>query len=410
MTVPAAALLGLVFVVVPVRSAGRASAQGAPLLLASASATPLSIEATVVNLIDAAVTGPVVRSRLDRAPPRAEAVASLASLGAGGGQPVLPDVGVEVSSSNPPGGPARGPGLLGLPGLLLLAETPSARVARSQAGVRLEAPGVRGLLAGTGHVDAGETAVSARAVSDLPAVQLLDLQVGGLRSEIALQSRPDAEPLVTYTLTLAELRVRPHEVLGGAGGGLLLHGENVPVSDLPEQFRAEVARSNPLGGAALVSQVRLLEPRVEMSGEDIVSATGPALEAALPGVDGLGVAATVRLAVASASVPLRVAGEAQVEPPAAAPRGGATPESPPPPPPPQAPAAPPAPGSPPEPSAGVEAPQGGFDRGRRDRSVLRALSSGSQLTRVVMGAAALNAVLVVGRAAYLMARRSGGGS
>ena len=221
---------------------------------------------------------------------------------------------------------------------------------------------------------------------------------------------PDAPPSASYAMAVTELRVGSLTVLGAGSPGIVVSGERIPVSDLADQFRGELLRLATITTTALEVGIRLLEPRVETSGDGHVEVTAPAVEARVLALGDIAGAATLRLAVASASVTDGVVERPGLAPPASgAPEEGlgtgarqspaqSSPGEP-------AGTGPPAgTGDSAAPAPERSSPTGPFARRPRARTSGGFPTSGPQRTMIVMGVAALNAVLVVGRAAYLLAK------
>ena len=100
-----------------------------------------------------------------------------------------------------------------------------------------------------------------------------------MRSEITVESAAGLPPLVSYTLVILELRLGPREVVGGAGGGIVLRGDRIPLPALPEQFGRELERlGGDLGGLGRLPRIRLVQPNVTSARDGLTTVTGPVLE------------------------------------------------------------------------------------------------------------------------------------
>jgi hypothetical protein len=377
--------------------------------LASATAVPVSVDADLVVLLGgAAVAAPLSFSRLERSPPAAHAVAGLVELTtAADAAAGLATVHAGVSSSNPspPAGepPLRLPAL---PGLELVADTPAPTVARGAAGVALSAAALRASVAGRTHTERNGQQVTASASCAIPSLELGDVGVRGLRSTVEVTARAGAPALVNYSLAIAEVRVGGRRVLGVDGGPVSVRVGPVAAADLAAQLRRQPGLSSVESPAGLTAALRLLEPRVDTSVPDAVSVTAPVVELTSTGVPGLAGPLSARLATATVSV--ATGGLADPGPEV----GRQTPPGPSPvrrgPPLGSRPAAGPgpalAPGTSPEPAGDGPVAEERFALRRREPGPVVSRPSGLLLTVVVMGAAGLNALLVVGRAAYLMVK------
>ncbi|HEX2064410.1 MAG TPA: hypothetical protein VHE80_08310, partial [Acidimicrobiales bacterium] len=188
-----------------------------------------------------------------------------------------------------------------LPGLELVAETPAPTAARGAAGVGLSAGVLRATVGGRTRTESSGGQVTAAASCEVPALDLGDVSVRGLRSMVEIVARPDGPPLVSYALTIAELRLGGRRVLGVDGGPVSVRVGPVPIMDLAGQLRRQPGLSGIDSPPGLDAHLRLLEPRVDTSDPETVSITAPVVEVAATGIPGIAGPLSARLATAAVS-------------------------------------------------------------------------------------------------------------
>lgn len=372
--------------------------------LASAFSAPVSL---AVGLDPTALVGldvPLARSRLDRSPTRAEAAAGLANIADVSREGVARvGLGIGVTSTNPGD---VGPNTIAPLGALrphAVAETPTPRTARSEAGLVVQALGLSLSSDGMTEVRAdGSGSLIAHAVSEIPLIQLVAVEVHGLRSDIRMEVSPDGPPLVTYSLLLTTLRLGETEV-GDARGEIVLRGDRVPVGELRQQFERERHRlASLLAALHLDPLVRIQQPQVATSTDGQTTLTGPIVEVHLGSGESRSIAslrlgsAVVSVAVGSrsmSSAPTTLPPIPQLAPPGVA----STPSSPSPAQLSQTTTSASVPDGTPAPSGGARRRHGSVRR-RRAAPAIAAAATSRLLPVVVMGAAGLNALLLISRA------------
>ena len=375
--------------------------------LASATARPLSLGVGLGRADVVALSVPAARAQLNGSPPSAQAVAGIIDIRqASNDAKIVPGLGLAVASTNPgQSGSAIAP--LGALGPNATADTPSPRLARSRAG--LVGPALEGLVpvnASTEVQSQLSGAARARAVSEIPSLNLFDIGIRGLRSEIEIEAGPGSQTLVSYSLSVLELRAGAGAV---PGGGIVVAGGRVPLTDLVERFRQGAAPILvALGALRLENRISVLQPGVTTSSDGHVTVTGPAVEVAVS----LGESTPLlRLNLAASVVLVAVpsgagrSGERQIpSPPGTGPRTNAAARPGPSPTPGLPSAEPGAPGPAPAPPETRE--QDDIDLARPRRGQAVPAGSRTRLVPIVlMAAAGLNALLLLGGAAARMARR-----
>jgi hypothetical protein len=255
-----------------------AAAQGGTVAdpVASATARPLSL-GVGLGLTDlVALSVPIARARLNRSPPSSQAAAGIIDIRqASADATIVPGLGLAVTSTNPGQSPAAiAP--LGALGPNAAAETPSPRLARSRAG--LVGPPLEALVSANGStevVSEPSGAARARAVSEIPSLHLFDIGIRGLRSQIEIEAGPASQTLVSYVLSVLELRIG----LSGVPKGILVEGSRVPLTELAERFRRDAAAILvAIGSLRLENRLRLVQPGVTTSSYGHVTVTGPTVE------------------------------------------------------------------------------------------------------------------------------------
>lgn len=172
---------------------------------------------------------------------------------------------------------------LGTQGPRAVTENPSRTECFSEA-VSGVGPGQGELLVDAGYARTraafdGDKVVTDEAVSRVAGVSVGAIRIGQLETRLKLEYILDAEPVISYSMTIAGLEADGKQAAGLGEKGLVLSGEEVAGRDLIQQFNTEVARA----GAALEEQafadfVRLVAPTVEEESDGGVHVTGPALE------------------------------------------------------------------------------------------------------------------------------------
>jgi hypothetical protein len=171
----------------------------------------------------------------------------------------------------------------GMQGPRALTDNPSRTECSSEA-VSGVGPGQGELLVDTGFAKTraafdGDKVVTDEAVSRVLGVSVGAIRIAALETRLKLEYILDAEPVVTYSMTIAGLEADGKPAAGLGDQGLVLAGQQVAGRDLIEQFNTEVAKA---GGAlkeqAFADFVRLVAPTVEEDADGGVHVTGPALE------------------------------------------------------------------------------------------------------------------------------------
>ena len=172
---------------------------------------------------------------------------------------------------------------LGTQGPRAVTENPSRTECFSEA-VSGVGPGQGELLVDTGFAKTraafdGDKVVTDEAVSRVAGVSVGAIRIAALETRLKLEYILDAEPVISYSMTIAGLEADGKPAVALGDQGLVLSGEQVAGRDLIEQFNTEVAKA---GGAlkeqAFADFIRLVAPTVEKESDGGVHVTGPAVE------------------------------------------------------------------------------------------------------------------------------------
>ncbi len=117
------------------------------------------------------------------------------------------------------------------------------------------------------------------AVSRVQGVLAGPVRIHNLETILKLEYHLDADPVVSYAMTLAGVEVNGEPVANLGGNGLVIAGQNVAKRDLIDQFNAEVAKAGAtFQEKAFADYIRLVAPAVQEDSDGGMTVTGPALE------------------------------------------------------------------------------------------------------------------------------------
>ena len=138
---------------------------------------------------------------------------------------------------------------------------------------------VDGGFARTRAVFDGDKILTDEAVSRVTGVTAGPIRIASMETQLKLEYILDAEPVVSYQLTIAGVSASGEPVAGFDDKGITLAGQQVAGRELVEQFNSEVAKA----GATFKEQawadyVQIVSPVVEKDDDGGVHVTGPALE------------------------------------------------------------------------------------------------------------------------------------
>jgi hypothetical protein len=235
-------------------------------------------------------TAPFARSYLDASPGRSECFASLYYPDEVVEEGVLQTTGhyenrTMARTNNPDvgAGTKKEVAPFGMAGPHATTNNPTRTECASEATSAVTpAPGelmVDGGFAQTHAVFDGDRNLTDEAVSRVTGVTVGPLRIAVLETKLKLEYLLDAEPTITYAMTIAGVENAGQPVAAFGGAGITLAGQKVAGRELIDQFNAEAAKN----GAALqekawADHITLVAPTTSKDADGGAHATGPALE------------------------------------------------------------------------------------------------------------------------------------
>ena len=138
---------------------------------------------------------------------------------------------------------------------------------------------VDGGFARTHAVFDGDKVLTDEAISRVAGVTAGPIKIAFMETQLKLEYILDAEPVITYKVTIAGVSNGAESVVGFGDKGITLAGEKVAGREFVDQFNSEVAKA----GATFKEQawadyIQIVSPVVQKDDDGGVHVTGPALE------------------------------------------------------------------------------------------------------------------------------------
>ena len=136
-----------------------------------------------------------------------------------------------------------------------------------------------GGFARTHAVFDGDKTLTDEAISRVTGVTVGPIRIASMETHLKLEYILDAEPVITYNVTIAGVSNAGDPIAGFGDQGITLAGQKVAGRELVDQFNSEVAKAGAtFKEQAFADHIQIVSPVVQKDDDGGVHVTGPALE------------------------------------------------------------------------------------------------------------------------------------